>query len=75
MRQKNYEWEREKKKKEEEKGGDGGDGGGGGEQIKGCQMEILGFKRSETGVKRVCLFPSRLYVMLIGDKYLRLGAG
>lgn len=35
-----------------------------GEQIKSCQMEILGFKRSETGV-RVCLFSSRLYVMQI----------
>lgn len=36
-----------------------------GEQIKSCQMEILGFKRSETGVKGLPLF-SRLYVMLIG---------
>lgn len=45
---------RGRKKKEEEEG----------EQIKSCQMEILGFNRSETGV-RVCLFSSRLYVMQI----------
>lgn len=32
-------------------GEEGGGGEGGGEQIKSCQMEILGFKRSETGVK------------------------
>lgn len=38
---------------EEEEGGGGGEEEG--EQIKSCQMEILGFKRSETGV-RVCLF-------------------
>lgn len=41
---------RKKKKEEEEEEG---------EQIKSCQMEILGFKRSETGV-RVCLFKSSL---------------
>lgn len=50
-----YEWEREKKEEEEEEG----------EQIKSCQMEILGFKRSETGVW-VCLFFNRLYVMQMG---------
>lgn len=44
-----------------------------GEQIKSCQMEILGFKRSETGVKGFASL-SRLYVMLIGDKYLWLDA-
>lgn len=38
--EKKYEWEREKEEEEKE-----------GEQIKSCQMEILGFKRSETGVK------------------------
>lgn len=37
---KKYEWEREKEEEEKE-----------GEQIKSCQMEILGFKRSQTGVK------------------------
>lgn len=45
------------KKEEEEKEG---------EQIKSCQMEILGFKRSETGVKKGFASSSRLYVMLIG---------
>ncbi len=39
-----------KKKKEEEEG----------EQIKSCQMEILGFKRSETGVRVCLLFKSSL---------------
>lgn len=38
--QRKYEWEREKEEEEKE-----------GEQIKSCQMEILGFKRSETGAK------------------------
>lgn len=37
-----------------------------GEQIKSCQMEILGFKKEWDRSKRVCLFLSRLYVMLIG---------
>lgn len=36
-----------------------------GEQIKSCQMEILGFKRSETRVKGFAS-SSRLYVLLIG---------
>lgn len=45
--------------------GEGGGGEGGGEQIKSCQMEILGFKRSETGVKGFASL-SRLYVVLIG---------
>lgn len=51
---------------EEGGGGQGGGGGGGGEQIKSCQMEILGFKRSETGV-RIEGLPSlrRLYVSLV----------
>lgn len=40
-----YEWEREKEEEEKE-----------GEQIKSCQMEILGFKRSETGVKGLPLW-------------------
>lgn len=43
----------------------GGGQGGGGEQIKSCQMEILGFKRSETGVKGFASL-RRLYVLLIG---------
>lgn len=44
-----------------------------GEQIKSCQMEILGFKRSETGVKRVRLFESSL-CYANRDKYLWLDA-
>lgn len=42
---------RKKKKEEEEEEG---------EQIKSCQMEILGFKRSETGVRVCLLFKSSL---------------
>ncbi len=42
-----------KKKKEEEEEEEG-------EQIKSCQMEILGFKRSETGVRVCLLFKSSL---------------
>lgn len=55
-------------------GEEGGGGEGGGEQIKSCQMEILGFKRSETGVKGFASL-SRLYVLLIGiNIYMGLDA-
>lgn len=51
--------------------GEGEEGGGGegrgGERIKSCQREILGFKRSETGVKGFASL-TRLYVMLIGGQ-------
>lgn len=56
---------------EGEEGGGGQGGGGGGEQIKSCQMEILGFKRSETGVEKKGLpLLRRLYVLLIGIIFL-----
>lgn len=51
-----------KKKKEEEEEEEG-------EQIKSCQMEILGFKRSETGV-RVCLFFKSSLCDANSNKYL-----